>query len=299
MYFKYLPYNIANIWYYNVLSKPWLILLVMTINTALIAAAYLFFIVYENETIYYYLCGIGMVLGVVQTIVGVLASNMVVLRLVCEKFDFWFKLCNTLLSCSAFFILKWHKVALWFLILGSTCICSVFFFYMSLDAVPIPAIIKHIGSILLCIVTTLINVWIYLTYEDVKYNPLLNVNTKYDFKETEISFKNMYISSMSNLIIFTLKPSLIDFGRCICKHKCTCYRRKDSSDIDRSDSGDSIDDNDDIDQFEFQQLENAGTVHKRAQIIWVDEKKVNDIETKNEHIVHNLVQAKSFSRLTE
>ena len=163
---------------------------------------------------------------------------------------------------------------------------------MSFDAVPIPAKLKNSVSILLCVVAALINIWVYLTYEDVKYNPLLNVNTKYDFKETEISFKNMYISSMSNLIIFTLKPSLIDFSRFICKH-IRCCRRKDSI------HSDSNNDNDDIDEVEFQRLENAGTVHKRAKIMWVDEKKMNDFEPKNEQIVANLVQAKSFSNSPE
>ena len=79
------------------------------------------------------------------------------------------------------------------------------------DALLAPAIVKTVITAQFSCVAVYYIVHAYFSYDDVLWNPLESFN----FQHTEISFKNLYMSSLLNIVLFMSKPIFSKIARCV------------------------------------------------------------------------------------
>ena len=128
-----------------------------------------------------------------------------------------YKLFNALVFCMAFVINslfandKDSRRPLYYVILMAITLFICFGAIFMLDAIKISN--KSRNALLTMIVLFLLMSMLqtYFTYQDLSYNPLKS----YDIYQTNISFKNMQISSTFHIALFTAKPLVMQFSKAV------------------------------------------------------------------------------------
>ena len=222
LYFRLFSDHIAEIISYNVLQTKWYPLTMISFIAINGVISLIYDTFYGRDMIYYIFLYSTYVACTIVTCSYTLSVNISIFKLIIERFDFWFKMYNVIL-----FLTSWH----WIIYISEyrkdhnapggihsalTCLVSfsVFFWSFVLDGIAVSAKIKKIAILTLsiyCVVTIIVG---YFTYYDVFWDPF----ESFDFKHTRINFKNIYLSSSFNLVLFVMKPIINDVVR--------CFRRK-------------------------------------------------------------------------
>ena len=200
-------------------------------------------------------------------------GNLIMIDLISNTFDFWFKIYNTItlfvaiwirgstddaspLSVQAGTTTQLQKTILVYEICHQIATISTALLFFIIDALPIAIKIKRIGIVLFISWMCYNCARTYFYFEDFQWNPFGN-----DFEYSEISFKSMILSSYINLVIFTGKPILSDVIRWLRKQMMnTCDKESNEKMSDKDNKRNSIND--------IANVSRCGTVYKRPLIKW-------------------------------
>lgn len=222
MYFKYFPENIANYMYYTILLNKWIALATITFAIMLVILPSLVSYV-DNEATFDYNETIRVVwftsriICIILCIIYGLSMNISLLKIIFQSFDFIFKMYNLFIYLIANFsiaIIDFNnsarfdqdieiglggKIAM--RIVYSVTLLSIMPLIFTLDAIYLPVKLKLFGLLCLTLLLAaeLFNAFFIIDESDFNWNPL---GAKY----SNINFKQTLISSLFNLIIFTVKP---------------------------------------------------------------------------------------------
>ena len=193
----------------------------------------------------------------IYNILILLTANIVIIKLVTNTFDFWFKIYNIILLFLSMWIRasndKSAQLAQFNVNNGAevfaTVISQIALFIIAvtlflIDSLDLSIKLKRI-CICVCVICLVYNtINIYFFSNDYQWNPFGN----HDFDHTLISFKSILLSSYINLIIFIAKPvgsdtmryfkSKLRHARGFC-HCCVCCQA-DSDDNNNSSRVQSI-----------------------------------------------------------
>ena len=156
-----------------------------------------------------------------------LISNINVIRLIINTFDFWFKIISVTSTLVAVEILidgthdfPLHVVPTVIRIVGHVSLLCIVLILCTYDALSISFKIKFRFSVIVAMYIVIWVVYGYFILKDVIWNPF-DIN---HFKYSQISFKSTFISSSLNLALFVVKPYvrqltmyLTKQGRRVCK----------------------------------------------------------------------------------
>ena len=136
--------------------------------------------------------------------------NFEVIQIVCNTFDFWFKLWNLLLWSISFL---WINIVTTDRYIAELIITSLGMIIPTvaaffIDGMPMLYKVKRILIVVITIFYGIFCVIMYFTYQDVLIHPF----EKYNFKNTQISLKSMFIGSYGNIILFFAKPLFYDIN---------------------------------------------------------------------------------------
>ena len=163
-------------------------------------------------------------LAVVVYCIGAMSiSNMSVVSLILNTFDFWFKVCNAGVLVGAMWIRGYatdhsqyrnavsnDEYSMASIIISQMALISAFSIIFLLDATPYSVKLKKsiiIGAVFGTAFKAVSN---YLWTPEYQWNP-------FGYKHSEISFKSTILSSWTNLTIFVAKPIWNDFMQYLTK----------------------------------------------------------------------------------
>ena len=210
-YYKLFPEKIAHFIYNDVvLNKKYnFTMVVLSLYFTLLLFASIFD-----------LMGIGMMynisiilclsIGLVFAVTHLLSANKDIVALVSDTFDFWFKMYNLAVFTVCHFIIlhragHYHSVdSLFHTIFISLVTTLIMVTIFLLDSLFLSSRIRMIMLVLFNIVWLYWMITTYFLVNDQDFN--WNVLKAWDFRYTNVNWKNMYISSLSNIMLFTLKP---------------------------------------------------------------------------------------------
>ena len=205
IYFHMLPQHIATYWYYNVVLSRWYPL---TITILIISCTIANLIVGPNVPFWDSIFEIiAWILFGVFAISYCLALNINIMKLIMKTFDFWFKILNGVFSMIAQYALFTKK--------GTplaTNICALFgegwmmMVLFMVDAAfvsPKKKLFLEIISIVACVLFALRQ---YFSGLDVTFNPMIIFGIEDEI--TNISMKNVFISGLINIALFTIKSTV-------------------------------------------------------------------------------------------
>ena len=203
LYFKHLPLPIAEWLFYTVLlGKLWLVGSSCLIVCLLVIAELIHSI---SETVFFTLRCIAYVIGITGGLSYALSVNIEIFQLILRTFDFWFKMYNLILWIIAFYFINVTQLPSYDIILRVLSMSGVFFCVFILDGLAVPPKLKQC---VLCVIGLYFSysvIFVYFSYsDDTNWNPF----KKYNFKYSNVNFKSLYMSSLINLILFMLKPSI-------------------------------------------------------------------------------------------
>ena len=292
-YFLFLPNNIANTLHNNTVLKHKIILYSTIIGVLMIFIGILWYYLpgYEMNTFAYTYVLIREVYFLILIIMIMFSLNIEVCKIVIDKFDFWFKIYNSITLILSSNMLRFAtKDDIYFTdyngynyyavsVLWDAFIFVVFLVIFLIDAL----LIKHpkyklifLGSIG-CFFAFMI-VWEYFEINDYIWNPF----ESYNFKYTQISFKSMYLSSMVNLTLFILKPVFSNVY-IYCRKKINIKKKAIDSDSKQLKQQVQSDNNDSF------VLVPSYTIYKRPYLKWINVKKCKLKHTTSEmHIIRNI-----------
>ena len=162
---------------------------------------------------------------ILQVII-LLNSHRMLYSLTFNTFDFWFVLwhaANVIVSRTALGI--YNQQFVWYSISRtvtafSTAICLVCF-----DALDVSKQFKAIARTMVFIYFSFLVLSFYFSGEDVEWNPF----ESYNIKQSNISFKSVYLSSMTNIILFAFKPLYKDIYRVLRKRLYAAFNVLDNN----------------------------------------------------------------------
>ena len=165
------------------------------------------------------------IMGILYCIALISITNKTVMKLVVNTFDFWFKLYSTVLLIGSGLIRSyatrkevemsyWDRndaLAAQLLWQGVIIIISIVLFL--LDATPVSIKCQRfvtIGFVVYCCFEVTV---VYFYGIDYQWNP-------FDWEYTQISFKGISLSSLTNLMLFVAKPLVSDMMRYLRNNMC-------------------------------------------------------------------------------
>ena len=166
---------------------------------------------------FYILASVAYTFLVIYCITRLLIMNTVIMKLILNSFDFWYKLFNLVSALVAYIVVRtqidsdtsivhspWFP---YFYCLSGLVAYEIIFF---LDALLIlQPKIRLIATTSISLFTFYYGLNWYFYEKDYLWNPF----DKYNFEYTQISSKSLYISSCFNLTLFILKPLISDSSR--------------------------------------------------------------------------------------
>ena len=148
----------------------------------------------------------------------VLGTNIIMVKIVCNTFDFWFKMWNLLLWMISLLWLSIgrSKIALDFGvgIIGPTIGCGSLFL---LDAMPLTYQLKETMSFIAAFLVLIGAIESYFVYDDILYNPFKSWG---DHIPSTISVKSIHLGAYFNIFLFTVKPIFSHCGRIVARYVC-------------------------------------------------------------------------------
>ena len=230
LYFKILRPKTASFIYYNVIFSKnkkvnYTISMLMLYFSLTVIATFLKHVdmsgdggVYLTHDLFAFA---SLFVGAMFAISYLLGSNSDIRKLIRESFDFWFQMYNLVIFSVSNFVILYDlgsgRYSLGYVIISciitTLTMIAVFFvdsYYLSFKT-----------RIFVCVCFT--SIWFYWVVDtyffvsDTKFrfNPLVGYQMEY----TAINLKSMYITSLTNMILFTLKGII---GYFITKHGCSC-----------------------------------------------------------------------------
>ena len=175
--------------------------------------------------------------------------NFDMIKLICNTFDFWFKIWNTVIHVICFIwinIQTSSRPLLDLIVLATPFVITAVCFAMA-DSVPLKYKIKKFILSTWTFMYSFNMIRVYFSYQDVYYNPF----EKYNFKYSQVSLKSMFMGSYVNIILFVSKPLVAD-AYYLLLAKCTGHSNSNSNNADNSGT----------------QHERLLTIHKRPKVKW-------------------------------
>ena len=157
-------------------------------------------------------------------VIYALSLNLDICFLIFTKFDFWFKMVNLIGFIISDLMTEDDLINIhWLAIYLRIALISLLLIIFMIDAMLfLNTKIKIILLVLLGFGCTLRIIVNFFEIEDTySWNPFKS----YNFDETNINWKSMYISSLTNMAIFIMKPVFTIFGS-YCKHKIKKFTRR-------------------------------------------------------------------------
>ena len=108
-YFKYLPYNYAHYFCFNVLLSKWFQITIACV-CGIAGVGFLIAQFYSFVLVYVILRSICLITFTIILILYLLSVNIVMVKLMLYSFDFWFKMYNLLLYATANVVIQYHTV---------------------------------------------------------------------------------------------------------------------------------------------------------------------------------------------
>ena len=287
--FKFIPNdNCASNMYKAILSPINLYIIVLLYFLSIILEYFEFLVsgtVVEIFRIINYVIGMFYYIGIGLT------GNLLMIDLILNTFDFWFKVYNLFTLILAMWVHANNTDPVGIEVeasLGVLKSVSAVLYYVSsimvililfvLDALPLSMKIKRVFIVAFVVSVSQLLIVIYFNYPDFEWNPLGNSNND-KFKYTQISFKSLMLSSWFNLMIFISKPIFSDVMRFLIRtkskfSKCNsikiCRNQNDSDTTTKGSHDTNL--SDALNENTYR----CGTIHKRP---WVKCNKIDSAET--------------------
>lgn len=264
LYFKYLSPSVADFMYYNVLLNKWYPIVSMTIAATFAILAEIFRYFIDEYYGFLFLC-IGYITVFMITLSYAFSANIEIVYLIIQTFDFWFKLWNLVLFAISILILFnygiYHWPAYFQICVISTTLC-IFCVLFIIDSINIANNKVKNGIIIFiamyCVYQT---VQSYFTDPDILYNPF----QRYDIDESQISFKSVFMSSLTNLGLFIMKPVLSKVAKKILIQSKICnFKRMQNAGPNNN-----------------AKYDRCGLIYKRPKLHWNNKKKATTVTTKH------------------
>ena len=185
-------------------------LLVVAIIELIIA--FTFLMIDGPNMIYYAILSAAFCLGIIIHIMVLLNSHKLLYRLIFNTFDFWFILWNTINFIVSRIVLGFDPY-IWHSIIWSTEVALGATMFACLDAANVSKCTEVTCRTIALTYLTFLGILFYFSGKDVEWNPF----ESYGFKESNISFKSVYLSSLINIILFAYKPVVKDMYRFVKK----------------------------------------------------------------------------------
>ena len=229
--FKLIDDENIRLWLYEqILSKKLFSLLCLCLSFIFIISLISVYIFSSTGTVYLICSIIWTFLTSSYAISMILISNISVIQLITNTFDFWFKVYSLAIFLGSWWInicginydnnkqndsnndvYRFDKIGIdgffgeIFIQIGYIVVLVAIFL---LDAIPVSIKVKRISIIILVIVATNGCIFYYFNAPDFEWNPFKN-----KYKYSQISFKSIVLSSYVNLILFIVKPVCSDLLR--------------------------------------------------------------------------------------
>ena len=261
---------------YNHIASNKLLATVCSLSFVFDVASILMSIVLPSSFLFVHIiCRILMsLLIILYCIAIILISNITIIHLISNTFHFWFQIYNFLICIVSLWVIWIHvdEYAGIFItqrqvplqVLNQMANAAMFAVFFILDAVPFSINAKRVVTILFVCFQTMSLIGIYFIFQDYEWNP-------FGMQFTKISFKSIYLSSMTNLLIFVSKRILSDVTRYFYNHIYHRSRKLSDHDITRGGG-----DNYNMSQNYHDQYQRCATLYKRPHLKW------NKINTEND-----------------
>ena len=153
-------------------------------------------------------------IGVILQIIALLNAHKMVYSLTFNTFDFWFILWNAInvVTCNTILGI-YHHPFVWYAITRAVGAFTTAMALVCIDAMHMSRQVKIICRTMVVLYFSFLVISFYFSGKDAEWNPF----ESYDIKESNISFKSVYLSSMINIILFSAKPLFKDIRRLLRK----------------------------------------------------------------------------------
>ena len=161
-----------------------------------------------------------------------LNAHKLLYSLIFNTFDFWFMLWNGINGSIARLALGvYHESFVWYTIARAVTFVYVVVALACGDAAHVPKQSKAIISAVVVMCYSFIGLKFYFQGKDVTWNPF----ESYGIKEANISFKSVYLSSLTNIVLFSSKYWFKDIYSLLHKlikvYVCTTVNGSDENDM--------------------------------------------------------------------
>ena len=198
----------------SITSKTVWYLLILSIVFGFIIAT-IFLILYGSNALYFTTLTITFCISAITVIILLLNADKLIYSLILNTFDFWFILWNIInVVIAKLFLGLFNGPFIWYSIMRSVAVCCAGMVLACFDAIHVSKRFKVISRIIVVMYFVFFIVWFYFSGKDAQWNPF----ESYGIKESNISFKSIYLSSLTNVALFSFKPLLKDIHRFFCKH---------------------------------------------------------------------------------
>ena len=208
--------------YHLIMSETFNIVLCATV-IVLVFIGVVMNLVFAEVGAYFGLISASFLVADIMCMCMMVTGNITMFELIRSTFDFWFINWNVINIVIARIQLRvFDSQPMWYFIfriitLGIVTVCVSTF-----DAICIPTRFKMNMRIVLTIYLCYLGVNFYFTGQDFVWNPFKQLG----IHNSEISYKSVYLSGLSNLTLFTMKPMFKQFmAKCCCaKYRFDCAR---------------------------------------------------------------------------
>ena len=164
--------------------------------------------------------------AIIVEIIALLNAHKMLYSLTLNTFDFWFILWNAInVIVSRIALGIYNHQLVWYSILRTVGSFSTAITLVCMDAIHISKQFKVITRAMIFLYFSFVVLSFYFSGKDVEWNPF----ESYGIKESNISFKSVYLSSTINIILFSFKPLFKDIYRLFRKRICATLNDSDSS----------------------------------------------------------------------
>ena len=210
LYFKWLSQEVAQ-WMMNVIFSKQYIAGIMIANVILVLISSLTYKQPNIILIYIIVTILYSAITIVFSVLYMLSMNLDVIYLVTHSFDFWFKTWNSFIfECSYIWLNLCNDDRLAIdLILNILSRIGLYCCYFLIDAIPTHYNIKRFLLSVGCLIWIPYMIFSYFTYDNLYINPF----ERYNFEQTRMNVKDLFLGSNANIILFIAKPILGDVAR--------------------------------------------------------------------------------------
>lgn len=269
LYFRYLSHEKASFIVYQILMSKWYSIASFIVMLGFIFGSIIYHSIAYNED--NYMDSNYLIFLKIETIVAIawfttlcFAADLQVIQLICQTFDFWFKISNyvvllistTFFHCYAKTDLNPFRMPTIDFILVMICYLALYLYEFLSDSFVVSPKMKQFWRIIIALWCIFSATGTYFRFQDEYWNPFKS----YNIQETRINFKSLYISSMVNICIFVLKPIFSQFGRRL-RAKCLTKDRNVRQSI--------IEGSNNVQDTKIS-LQRSAVIYKKAKIHWID-----------------------------